>query len=412
VNDTTASDCTCPSGDGSLRHPCPIHTIQRAQAQPAAAQEAVEDASNIIELLLTLAYAAWSLADNADGGSGNDNVSVDRRDFDKVSEALDALDELPDDQPGYVMEAAAKARWALRGILASPVAAAPVVPVVPVDSDAFDYLVDEVAAEHGEMLDDGGPSGWSFTCEDLVAFAKRLMSDYKGVLVADAYAIARAEAKRDSTPAAPGIDLEQFRALVEACEDMRAASEECDIGEGLAHAVPFHLWNAFLSKLDAAQQALDASPKGVSTPAPRLELTNGQIAQLHDFAGTPVAGEPLDEQDVLVIQHAEAGHSGPGLYAHYDELPEEGAIYLDGQLQDSAKGGRDALSRAYGYLWHVNHPEDIPTGHPYMSADRAAVEARKELRDMLTHEQRGEGINWVRQKLLADMQATSAEVGA
>lgn len=25
MNDTTASDCTCPSGDGSLRHPCPAH---------------------------------------------------------------------------------------------------------------------------------------------------------------------------------------------------------------------------------------------------------------------------------------------------------------------------------------------------------------------------------------------------
>lgn len=67
-----------------------------------------------------------------------------------------------------------------------------------------------------------------------------------------------------SPPAAPGIDLEQFRALAEACEDMRAASEECDIGEGLAHAVPFHLWNEFLSKLDAARQAVDASPKGCS----------------------------------------------------------------------------------------------------------------------------------------------------
>lgn len=81
-------------------------------------------------------------------------------------------------------------------------------------------------------------------------------------------------------------------------------------------------------------------------------------------------------------------------------------------IDASPKGGSDALARAYGYLWHVNHPEDIPAGHPYMSADRAAVEARKELRDMLTHEQRGEGINWVRQKLLADMQPTSAEVGA
>jgi hypothetical protein len=61
----------------------------------------------------------------------------------------------------------------------------------------------------------------------------------------------------------------------------------------------------------------------------------------------------------------------------------------------------EALSRAYGYLWHVNHPEDIPIGHPYMSADRAATEARKELRDLLTSEQRGTGINWVRQMILA-----------
>lgn len=27
MNDTTASDCTCPSGDGSLRHPCPAHPL-------------------------------------------------------------------------------------------------------------------------------------------------------------------------------------------------------------------------------------------------------------------------------------------------------------------------------------------------------------------------------------------------
>ena len=80
-------------------------------------------------------------------------------------------------------------------------------------------------------------------------------------------------------------------------------------------------------------------------------------------------------------------------------------------IDASPKGGSDAMARAYGYMWHVNHPEDIPLGHPYMSADRAATEARKELRDMLTHEQRCEGINWVRQKLLTAMQATSAEVG-
>ncbi|HDS1140233.1 TPA: hypothetical protein QDZ75_004311 [Stenotrophomonas maltophilia] len=44
--------------------------------------------------------------------------------------------------------------------------------------------------------------------------------------------------------------------LTEACEDMRVASEECDIGEGLAYAVPFHMWGEFLAKLDAAEQHL------------------------------------------------------------------------------------------------------------------------------------------------------------
>lgn len=199
-----------------------------------------------------------------------------------------------------------------------------------------------------------------------------------------------------STPAAPGIELEQFRIAVQAYQFRQ---QEFGSVAGIAEG----------KRLLAL---IDASPKSRNIPAPRIELTNGQIAQLADFAGTPTAGTPLDEQDVLVIQHANAGHSGTGLYAHYDELPEEGAIYLDGQFPGAPRGGSDALARAYGYLWHVNHPEDIPTGHPYMSADRAAVEARKELRDMLTHEQRGEGINCVRQKLLTDMQATSAKVGA
>ena len=206
-----------------------------------------------------------------------------------------------------------------------------------------------------------------------------------------------------STPAAPGIDLGQFRESVE-CLYSKRLSEYEDGQHSDADMQAYEVERRRLLSL------IDASPKGVHA-APRFELTNGQIAQLADFAGMPMAGEPLEDQDVLVIQHSDAGHSGPGVYAHYDELPEEGAIYLDGQLPDSPKGGSDALARAYGYLWHVNHPEDIPAGHPFMSADRAAVEARKELRDMLTHEQRGEGINCVRQKLLADMQPTGHGAG-
>ncbi len=168
-----------------------------------------------------------------------------------------------------------------------------------------------------------------------------------------------------STPAAPGIDLEQFREAVahwkrDLYDDYKDGHIH-DGGEAMRKAE--HL----LALIDASPKGVcnwpdcghdtncvgyspgctgigcrKHSPKGGSTPAPRFELTNGQIAQLADFAGTPVAGTPLEDQDVLVIQYADSGHSGQGLYAHYDELPDEGAIYLDGQMPDSPKGGSEA----------------------------------------------------------------------
>lgn len=52
----------------------------------------------------------------------------------------------------------------------------------------------------------------------------------------------------------------------------------------------------------------------------------------------------------------------------------------------------DAVATAYGYLWHVNNEPGTPYQYP---PERAAYEARKVLRDLLTHEQRGHGINRV-----------------
>lgn len=51
---------------------------------------------------------------------------------------------------------------------------------------------------------------------------------------------------------------------------------------------------------------------------------------------------------------------------------------------------REAVQTAYGFLWCVN--SELGTPHRY-SAERAAYEARKVLRDLLTHEQIGAGIN-------------------
>ena len=58
-----------------------------------------------------------------------------------------------------------------------------------------------------------------------------------------------------------------------------------------------------------------------------------------------------------------------------------------------------AIARAYGYLWHSNNPDEVPGDCLILLPARAAYEARKELRDLMTHEQRGDGINTVREIL-------------
>lgn len=53
---------------------------------------------------------------------------------------------------------------------------------------------------------------------------------------------------------------------------------------------------------------------------------------------------------------------------------------------------REKVGLAYGYLWCVNNE---PCAPDYMPPDRMAYEARKLLRDTMTHEERGEYINRV-----------------
>lgn len=54
---------------------------------------------------------------------------------------------------------------------------------------------------------------------------------------------------------------------------------------------------------------------------------------------------------------------------------------------------REAVATAYGYLWHVNNEPAAPI--PMYSPEKAAYEARRALRDLLTSGQRGEAINKV-----------------
>lgn len=63
------------------------------------------------------------------------------------------------------------------------------------------------------------------------------------------------------------------------------------------------------------------------------------------------------------------------------------------EAADEIERLRSALALAYGYLWHVNTEPMAPI--PTYSPERAAREARGVLRDLLTHEQRGNAINQV-----------------
>jgi hypothetical protein len=69
---------------------------------------------SVIQDLLHLAGCSHDLLDNSEHRVAEEIIVVDEQDFEATSGALERLDLLPDDQPGYTMGPAAKARWALR----------------------------------------------------------------------------------------------------------------------------------------------------------------------------------------------------------------------------------------------------------------------------------------------------------
>lgn len=67
--------------------------------------------------LIDVARAAFTVADDAEDDGAAYQIKVLRTHADALGAALDTLDELPDDQPGYAMGPSNKAEWALRRIL-------------------------------------------------------------------------------------------------------------------------------------------------------------------------------------------------------------------------------------------------------------------------------------------------------
>jgi hypothetical protein len=96
-----------PDARGEARPPAPASEAveELGSALPRVSQSVEHSA---LKALLQLAYAAWCLADDSED-LGDGFHKIDHANFVNLCDALDLLDELPDDQPGYVMESAAKA---------------------------------------------------------------------------------------------------------------------------------------------------------------------------------------------------------------------------------------------------------------------------------------------------------------
>ena len=85
-------------------------------AQPAAAPPTNE---SVIKSLIEVTRTAFSLIDNSEDDGNGQTISANRFDAEPLSDALDNLDALPDNQPNYTMGVAAKAEWFLRDLLAN-----------------------------------------------------------------------------------------------------------------------------------------------------------------------------------------------------------------------------------------------------------------------------------------------------
>ncbi|WBF05234.1 hypothetical protein [Burkholderia phage CSP3] len=114
-------DCKWAQREGvSLCDGCE-ELANRTAASPAA-ESVTDEQRSTINALIELTRATFIALDDSEereGPDGREHV-IDSANFDRISAALDRLEELPDDRPGYTLDAGGKAEWALRAILAAP----------------------------------------------------------------------------------------------------------------------------------------------------------------------------------------------------------------------------------------------------------------------------------------------------
>ena len=100
---------------------CPSEIVGDLRNECDELRAKLDGATKVVAALIQVARAAWHASDDSEEVLTDDGRAhrITGPDFDALSDALDALDELPDDQPGCVMHGPARAEWALRNLLCS-----------------------------------------------------------------------------------------------------------------------------------------------------------------------------------------------------------------------------------------------------------------------------------------------------
>ncbi|MBO3701080.1 MAG: hypothetical protein J5W83_00865 [Candidatus Accumulibacter sp.] len=100
---------------------CPSEIVGDLRNECDELRAKLDGATKVVAALMRVARAAWHASDDSEEVLTDDGRAhrIIAPDFDALSDALDALDELPDDQPGCVMNGPARAEWALRNLLCS-----------------------------------------------------------------------------------------------------------------------------------------------------------------------------------------------------------------------------------------------------------------------------------------------------
>lgn len=168
--------------------------------------------------------------------------------------------------------------------------------------------------------------------------------------------------------------------LAEVCEDMRAAAEECDIGEGLAHAVPFHQWNEFLSKLDDAATALAATGKqqvgGVQGDAWVIaESLGGLVVASYGERGNPMIlyRDQMELLQAALAARQPVGQKPVGLAGPFlsDVVTAAGLLSTGGQSKALASRISDEAFRLLAMLHAAPTAQAVDLG-PVRAALQAA----------------------------------------